>query len=379
MKYFFLVGEASGDAHAAALPEALRRKDPQAQFAGLGGPLMQAAGVKLYQDYTHMAFMGVWAILCNIPQIRENFRIAEQALLSEKPDVLILVDYPSFNLKMAEFARKHLPGIKIIYYIPPKVWAWKTHRIHRIARLCDEVHAIFPFEPAFYAKYGYQCTYVGNPTAKAVAQWQASHSAAASQRSGLTTGSETVIALLPGSRKNEIRNCLPKMLKAIHKELPNLQSPISNIQSPTSNLQSPISIVIAAAPGIEEDFYTQYLADNITLTHDTWSLLSRAKVALVASGTATLEAALLGCPQVAVYRIILSRWLGWLRPFIFKLKQFTLVNIIAGKEVIYEAIGPKFSVSNIRRELHRLLTDEAYVKNMLAEYGHIRTLMQSPQ
>ena len=350
MKYFFLVGEASGDAHAALLPEALRQKDPHAQFVGLGGPLMQAAGVKLYQDYTHMAFMGVWAILCNIPQIRENFRIAERALLAEKPDVLILVDYPSFNLKMAEFARQHLPAIRIIYYIPPKVWAWKTHRIHRIARLCDEVHAIFPFEPAFYAKYGYSCTYVGNPTAKAVAAWRETHPVEPRQN---------IIAILPGSRRNEIRNCLPKMLKA------------------AKDYKYPI--IIAEAPGIKEDFYKPYLSDNISLTHNTWELLSRAKVALVASGTATLEAALLGCPQVAVYRIILSRWLGWLRPFIFKLKQFTLVNIIAGKEVIYEAIGPKFSTANIRRELHKLLTDEKRVQQMLADYEHIRTLMQSPQ
>lgn len=347
MKYFFLVGEASGDAHAAALLEVLRTQDSESQFVGLGGPLMQAAGVKLYQDYTHMAFMGVIAVLRNIKQIRENFLIAEQALLAENPDVLVLVDYPSFNLKMAEFARKHLPKIKIVYYIPPKVWAWKTHRIHRIARLCDEVHGIFPFEPDFYARYGYNCTYVGNPTAKAVAKWQSSHPQSKRQE---------IIALLPGSRKNEIRNCLKKMLKA------------------AKDFHYPL--VIAAAPGINDDFYAPFLNENISLTRDTWSLLACAKVAVVASGTATLEAALLGCPQVAVYRIICSRWLGWLRPFIFKLKQFTLVNIIAGKEVIYEAIGPKFSTNNIRRELNKLLTDETYVANMLTEYERIKTLMQ---
>ena len=354
MTYFFLVGEASGDMHAAALIATLRQRDPDAQLVGTGGDKMQAVGVRLVLHYRDMAFMGVIAVLRNLGQIRKNFRVAEQAILETKPDVIYLVDYPSFNLKMAEFVRKHLPKTKIIYYIPPKVWAWKTHRIHRIARLCDEVQSIFPFEPAFYAKFGYRCTYVGNPTARAIAAWQEEHS---------QIKNPEYLALLPGSRKNEISNCLPKMLKAVQQ----LQT--------SSNLQ----LAIVAAPGIDDAFYKPYLSDNITLTRDAWTTLSCAKAALVASGTATLEAALLGCPQVAVYRIITSRWLGWLRPFIFKIKYFTLVNIIAGKQVIYEAIGPKFSTANIRRELQRILTDEDYKKNMLADYEHIKTLMQSPQ
>lgn len=347
MTYFFLVGEASGDMHAAALIATLRQHDPDAQLVGTGGDMMQAAGVRLVIHYRDMAFMGVIAVLRNLRQIRKNFRITEQAILDAKPDVVYLVDYPSFNLKMAQFVRKHLPKTKIIYYIPPKVWAWKTHRIHRIARLCDEVQSIFPFEPAFYAKFGYRCTYVGNPTARAIAAWQEEHS---------QIKNSEYLALLPGSRKNEISNCLPKMLKAVKQ---------------SSNLP----IVIVAAPGIDDAFYKPYLSDNITLTRDAWKTLSVAKAALVASGTATLEAALLGCPQVAVYRIITSRWLGWLRPFIFKIKYFTLVNIIAGKQVIYEAIGPKFSTANIRRELQRILTDEEYKKNMLANYEHIKNLM----
>ena len=358
MTYFFLVGEASGDAHAAALISTLRLRDPEAQFVGTGGDKMQSAGVRLLLHYRDMAFMGVIAVLRNLGQIRKNFQVAEQAILETKPDVLYLVDYPSFNLKMAEFVRKRLPQTKIIYYIPPKVWAWKTHRIHRIARLCDEVQGIFPFEPAFYAKFGYRCTYVGNPTARAIAAWQEEHSQITNHKSQIKH--PDYLALLPGSRKNEITNCLPKMLKAV---------------SQPSNLQ----IVIVAAPGIDDSFYQPYLSDNVTLTRNAWKTLSSAQAALVASGTATLEAALLGCPQVAVYRIITSRWLGWLRPFIFKIKYFTLVNIIAGKQVIYEAIGPKFSTANIRRELQRILTDEDYKKNMLADYEHIKTLMQSPQ
>ncbi len=346
MKYFFLVGEASGDMHAAALMEELRKQDPEARFVGLGGEKMRQAGAKICQDYTKMAFMGVIAVLRNAGQIKENFRIARQALMDEQPDVLVLVDYPSFNLKMASFARKNLPGIKIVYYIPPKVWAWKTHRIHRIAKLCDEVLGIFPFEPDFYAKYGYKCTYIGNPTAEAIAKWQTAHPQ--EQRA-------EVIALLPGSRKGEINNCLPKMLKAAK--------------------EWGLPMTIAAAPGFEDDFYQPYLSENVSLTRNTWELLATAKAALVTSGTATLETALLNCPQLSVYRIYTSRWLGWLKPFIFKIPYFTLVNIVAGRQVIYEAIGPKFSTSNIRRELRKLLTDKEYIKNMLADYKHIQSLL----
>ncbi len=346
MKYFFLVGEASGDLHAAALMAELRKLDADVQFVGLGGEKMRQAGATIYQDYTKMAFMGVIAVLRNAGQIKENFRIAEQALLREKPDVLVLVDYPSFNLKMAAFARKNLPDIKIVYYIPPKVWAWKTHRIHRIARLCDEVLGIFPFEPDFYAKYGYKCMYIGNPTAETIAKWKTAHPQ--EQRTD-------VIALLPGSRKGEINNCLPKMLAAAK--------------------EWGLPMRIAAAPGFDDAFYQPYLAEKVSLTRDTWALLQQAKAALVTSGTATLEAALLNCPQVSVYRIYTSRWLGWLKPFIFKIPYFTLVNIVAGKQVIYEAIGPKFSTGNIRRELRKLLTDNEYAKNMLADYKHIQSLL----
>lgn len=346
MKYFFLVGEASGDSHAAVLMQELRKQEPAAQFVGLGGEKMRQAGAVIYQDYSKMAFMGVIAVLRNAKQIKENFRIAEQALLTEHPDVLVLVDYPSFNLKMAAFARQHLPNIKIVYYIPPKVWAWKTHRIHRISRFCDEVFGIFPFEPAFYAKFGYKCTYIGNPTAESISLWKSTHP---------EVPRKEMIALLPGSRVGEIKNCLPKMIAAAK--------------------EWGLPMMIAAAPTFEDAFYQPYMAENISLTRDTWSLLQTAKVALVTSGTATLEAALLNCPQLSVYRIYTSRWLGWLKPFIFKIPYFTLVNIVGEKQVIYEAIGPKFSTNNIRRELRKLLTDKDYVKNMLADYKHIQALL----
>ena len=351
MKYFFIVGEASGDIHAAEFMKKLRAQDSEAQFMGLGGDCMLQQGATLFQHYKNMAFMGVIAVLTHIKQIKENFRIAQKALLREKPDQLILVDYPSFNLKMAQFAREHLPNIKIVYYIPPKVWAWKTHRIHKIARLCDEVLAIFPFEPDFYAKFGYHCTYVGNPTAEAISNF----------KSHLKNRKSDALALIPGSRRGEIANCLPKMLIAAREAQDKGQIR---------------DIVVTAAPNIEDAFYAKFLRSGEQLSRNTWDVVSKAQAAIVTSGTASLEVALLGCPQFAVYRIYTSHWLGWLEPFIFKIRFYTLPNIIAGRPIIYEAVGPKFKNRIIRRELQRLLTDEEYVRQMKAEYQRLWEILK---
>ena len=302
-----------------------------------------------------MAFMGFVAVLRNREQVRANFRIAREALLSEQPDALILIDYPSFNLRMAAFCRKHLPGTKIYYYIPPKVWAWKRRRIHRIARLCDEVLGIFPFEPAFYARYGYRCTYVGNPTAEEIDRLRLTE-----HRSAASDSAQT-IAILPGSRVTEVRHCLPKMLEAARR-FPSYRR------------------VVCAAPGIEDAFYAPYLQADERLTHDTYQTVQSAAAAVVNSGTATLETALLGCPQTAVYHIAGERFVGlirWAQPLFFSIPWFTLVNIIAGKEVIKECIANDFTTDKIAAELERLLQDEAYKKNMLAEYEHIRSELGS--
>lgn len=358
MKYFIIAGEASGDIHAAEFVKQLRAKDPEAQFVGLGGDCMLKQGVQLFQHYRNMAFMGVIAVLRHAKQIKENFRIAEEALSREQPDQLILVDYPSFNLKMAQFARTHLPHIKIVYYIPPKVWAWKTHRIHKIARLCDEVLAIFPFEPEFYAKFGYRCTYVGNPTFRAIESYT-------SQRESADQSSDTPnsLVLVPGSRRGEIANCLPKMLIAAREAKQKGQID---------------AIIVTAAPTIEDAFYAKYLHAGEQLTRDTWDAVSKAKAAIVTSGTACLEVALLGCPQFVVYRIYTSHWLGWLEPFIFKIRFYTLPNIICGRQIIYEAVGPKFKNRIIRRELQRLLADEAYVQKMQADYADLHARLRYP-
>ena len=357
MKYFLIAGETSGDMHAAALMTQIKQRDPQAQFVGLGGSQMATAECRLYQDIRHMAFMGFAAVLANMRQIRRNFRIAEEALLQEKPDALILVDYPSFNLRIAAFCKKHLPTTKIYYYIPPKVWAWKRRRIHRIAQLCDEVLGIFPFEPAFYAQYGYRCTYVGNPTAEQVALNTQNNPNPPNNQS---SPNPPTIAILPGSRESEIRHCLPKMLEAARR-FPDYR------------------IVVCAAPGIDEAIYRACMREGETLTRETYEAVRQAKAAVVNSGTATLETALLGTPQVAVYHLACSgivRWIRpWIQPLMFSIPYFTLVNIICGKEVIRELLGDDFTTEKVTAELQGLLTDEAYTKEMLVEYEHLSALL----
>lgn len=335
--------------HAATLMEQIRQRDPDAVFAGLGGDKMDAAGCRLYRHIRHMAFMGWTEVLRNRKNIQANFRITREALLTEQPDTLILIDYPSFNLRIAAFCRKHLPGTRIIYYIPPKVWAWKSWRVHRIARLCEEILGIFPFEPAFYAKYGYRCTYVGNPTAEKLS------------KEHRVPVSSNILAVLPGSRPAEITHCLPRMLEAARR-FPDY------------------SVTVCAAPGMDDSFYTPYLRAGETLTRDTYATVRQASAAVVNSGTATLETALLGCPQVAVYYLHNAWFWGcirWMQPIFFSIKHFTLVNIICDKQVIRELVANDFTVDKVSAELERLLHDEAYKKEMLASYGHLSSLLGS--
>ncbi len=353
MRYFLIAGEASGDLHAAHLIRELRGRDSAASFTGLGGDKMREVGCEIIIHCREMAYMGVVAVLQNLSKIRTNLRTAKAELLSRKPDVLVLIDYPSFNLKIAAFCRKHLPETKIYYYIPPKVWAWKTWRVHRIARLCDEVLGIFPFEPAFYRRYGYHCRYVGNPTAEEIAQWKAQHG---------EIPRDKTIAILPGSRKGEISKCLPTMLAAAK----------TVAQRIAAEQGEHYEIVVATAPGIEDSFYAPYLRDpHIRSTRDTYRLVSQAHAAIVNSGTATLETALLGCPQVAVYHIACSKHLMWLKPLIFSIPYFTLVNLIAEREVIRELVGGYFTQANIEQELTCLLSDPAYRSSMTDAYEDI--------
>lgn len=360
MKYFLIAGEASGDLHASNLMKALREKDAQTRFVGLGGDKMRAEGCHIYVDYRDMAYMGFVAVLQNLDKIKRNFQIAKQALLDEQPDVLILIDYPSFNLKIAKFCKQHLPQTKAVYYIPPKIWAWKKWRVHSIAKYCDEILGIFPFEPAFYAKYGYRCHYVGNPTADSIREFRImNYELRNSENEFNIHNSKQIIAILPGSRRSEISKCLPTMLASARQVA-----------------SDKYKIVVTAAPGVEDAFYTPYLEEE-ALTRDTYRLLQEAYVAVVNSGTATLETALIGCPQTAVYHIAGSRLLekmrieSMLKPIIFKIKYFTLVNIIPDKEIIQELIASRFTIANVSAELSRLIDDTSYRESMLRGYNEI--------
>ncbi len=348
--YFIIAGEASGDLHASNLIRALRERDSSATFIGMGGDKMQEAGCKLVQHYREMAFMGFVAVLKNLKKVKRNFAIAHDALLQEKPAALILIDYPSFNLKIAEWCKKHLPETKIYYYIPPKVWAWKRWRVHKIAKVSDKILGIFPFEPAFYAKYGYEAEYVGNPTMDSIRCW--------TKDKGQRTNSERskTIAILPGSRKHEIEKCLPKMLEAA-RQFPEYE------------------IIVTGAPGIEPAFYDQFLTNEKIVFNQTYELVSHASVAIVNSGTATLETALLNCPQVAVYHIALGRLAGLVRPFVFQIPHFTLVNIISNKEVIKEKLAYLFTVDEVAGEVKHILEDESYKQQMLDGYAEIREIL----
>ena len=350
LKFFIIAGEASGDLHASNLMKALRKKDARVSFVGLGGDKMRAEGCDIRVDYREMAYMGILAVLSNLDKVRRNFRIAKQTLLEEKPDALILIDYPSFNLKIAKFCKKHLPNTKVIYYIPPKIWAWKKWRVHSIAKYCDEILGIFPFEPAFYAKYGYKCHYVGNPTADCIREFTATS----------PTGNDTpTIAILPGSRRSEISHCLPIMLEAARK--------VAGEQ---------YHIIVTAAPGIEDAFYQSFLLHDETLTRDTYNIVAHAQAAVVNSGTATLETALIGCPQTAVYHVAGSKYLEkLLRPILFRIPHFTLVNIIPNQEIIQELIASRFTTENVAHELHRLLYDQEYRTNMLKRYQQLHTIL----
>lgn len=320
---------------------------------------MQAAGCKLYQHYSKMAYMGYLAVIAHLGDIRRNIQIAQQSLLSERPDELILIDYPGFNLRMAAFCRKHLPQTRVTYYIPPKIWAWKRWRVHKIGKYCHRILGIFPFEPAFYAKYGYTCTYVGNPTAEAIADYQ--QSAISYQQSAVS--GQQYIALLPGSRRHEISNCLPRMLAGTAQALqayPDIRR-----------------IVVTMAPSIEKSFYEPFIAayPMVELRSDTYNVVSHAEAAVVNSGTATLETALLDCPQVAVYHLAGGVLLDIMRYLVIRIPNFTLVNILADRALIVEMLGRHFTPQAVCDELHRLIGNKEYVSRMREGYAEIRRLL----
>lgn len=355
MRYFIIAGEASGDLHASNLMCELRKADSNAEFCFLGGDLMQAQGGKMIKHYRQMAFMGFVAVLKNARTILTNMSDCKHAVVNFKPDVLILIDYPSFNLRMARFAKEKL-DIPVYYYISPKIWAWKEFRIKQIKRYVDKMFTIFPFETAFYAKHEYPVEYVGNPTVDSIVMRpnQQQTFDEFCLQNNLTN--KPIIALLAGSRKQEISACLPRMIEA--------------------GLCFPdCQVVIAGAPGINPNFYQSVLGEKTVpvVFEKTYDLLQQSQAAVVNSGTATLEAALVGTPQVVVYHVILGRLAYMIKDIFIKVKFISLVNLVAEKEVVKELIAHYFTTDNVVKELENLLHEDAYRLNMLNEYAKIKT------
>ncbi|MGY5354417.1 lipid-A-disaccharide synthase [Wenyingzhuangia sp. IMCC45467] len=348
MKYYLIAGEASGDLHAANLMKALLKKDPKADFRFWGGDLMQSVGGTLVKHYKDLAFMGLLEVLKNIRSIFKNIDTCKKDILDYNPDMVILIDYPGFNLRIAEFAKKN--SIKVHYYISPKIWAWKENRIHKIKRDVDEMHVIFPFEIDFYEKkHHFPVNYVGNPLLDAIADRDEVNEVDFRREHHL--GEKPIIALLPGSRTQEITKILTVMLSVI-------------------NHYKEYQFVIAGAPSKSNDFYKPFIGDsNVKLINNkTYDLLSISTAALVTSGTATLETALFKVPEVVCYK---TSWLTYQAGMLLvKMEFFSLVNLVMDREVVKELLQDELNKENLIAELNKILTGEGRAK-MLADYEEL--------
>ena len=348
MKYYLIVGEASGDLHASHLMQSLKKQDAHAEFRFFGGDMMAAVGGTRVKHYKDLAYMGFIPVLLHLPTILRNMKMCQQDILQWQPDVVILVDYPGFNLKIAKFVKANTK-IPVYYYISPKIWAWKEYRIKNIKRDVDEMFSILPFEVDFYEKkHHYPIHYVGNPTAQEVREYM--------ENSGSARDAERpVIALLAGSRKQEIKDNLPAMIAA------------------TRHLTADYDIVLAGAPGIEPAYYQQFLQDSAVrlVINETYKLLSQATAALVTSGTATLEAAMFRVPQVVCYETPIPLVIAFLKKHFIKVKYISLVNLIADREVVPELVADTFSVENIRQHLESILPGGPERQTMLDGYEEV--------
>lgn len=356
MKYYLIVGEASGDLHASNLMRALKEQDAQADFRFFGGDLMSEVGGTRVKHYKELAYMGFIPVLLHLRTIFRNMDWCKKDIVAWQPDVVILVDYPGFNLKIAEFVKKHT-DIPVYYYISPKIWAWKEYRIKNIKRDVDELFSILPFEVEFFKGHQYPIHYVGNPCVDAVDAFRQSNNDTWGdfiQENSLEN--KPVIALLAGSRRQEIKDNLPDMLEAAQPFLKDYQ------------------LVLAGAPSIDLAYYQKYIKEGVSVKivfGQTYRLLAHAKAALVTSGTATLETALFRVPQVVCYYTPVGKLISFLRRHILKVKYISLVNLVVNKEIVRELVADTMTVQNVRAELDALLNDSAYRGRMLREYDRM--------
>ena len=358
MKYYLIVGEASGDLHASNLMKAIKSVDSSAEFRFFGGDLMSAVGGECVKHYRELAYMGFIPVLMHLRTIFSNMSLCKSDIVAWNPDVLILVDYPGFNLSIAEYIHKNTQ-IPVYYYISPKIWAWKEHRIKNIKRDVDELFSILPFEIDFFEKkHDYRINYIGNPCVDAVDAFLRNapeERGAFIERNGLAD--KPIVALLAGSRKQEIKANLPMMLEAV-KHYPGYQP------------------VIAGAPGIDKDFYKPYLDAGARIVFgETYNILNNAHAALVTSGTATLETGIFRVPQVVCYATPMARLYSWLKKRFLKVKFVSLVNLVAGREVVRELVAADMTIDNIKSELGKILADGEERAAMLKEYDRMLEIL----
>lgn len=347
MRYYLIAGEASGDLHGSNLIQEIRQLDTGAEIRAWGGDLMQSKGATIVKHIRDLAFMGFSEVIKNLPTIITNFRLCKSDILAFRPDVIIFIDYPGFNLRMAEWAKNN--HFKTVFYISPQIWAWKENRVIAIKKYVDQMLVILPFEKDFYKKWNYEVEYVGHPLASVIQKYKDEHPE--------LKVIPKLIALLPGSRKQEIKSKLPIMLEAA-KNFPEYD------------------FFIAKAPAIEEDFYKPFLesSSNAKLfVEPAYALLMQASAALVTSGTATLETALFGVPEIVCYK---AGWISYeIGKRLIKLKFISLVNLIMNKEVVKELIQYDLTPQKISFELNTLLHDEKRIAQIKRDYESLSQLL----
>ena len=367
MKYYLIAGEASGDLHASNLMKALKREDAEAEFRFYGGDKMQAVGGTLVKHYRELAYMGFIPVLLHLPTILKNMGQCKKDIAQWNPDVVILVDYPGFNLKIARFVhdlreerqRRNERFPKVFYYISPKIWAWKEYRIKNIRHDVDELFSILPFEVEWFKARNYKVHYVGNPCVDAIKD--EAMLSAAKEASAIPHSADNVrkqIAILPGSRRQEIKDNLRMMLEAASR--------------------FDYKLVIACAPNIEEAYYRKYIPDGTDVElrfGQTYQILLQSAAALVTSGTATLETAILRVPQVVCYYFVLGKFFSWLRSKILKVKYISLVNLVADKEIVQELVADQMTVRNIVECLSDILPNGTKRQAMLADYDEMNKIL----
>ena len=350
MKYYIIAGEASGDLHASNLVAEIKKKDKKAEFRGCGGDLMKAQGVDLLKHYRTMAYMGFVEVAVNLRKVLGNISLCKKDIVDYQPDVVILVDYPGFNLRIADFA--HEKGFKVVYYISPQIWAWKRRRVHRIKRSVDKMLVILPFEEEFYKRYGVDVTFVGNPLLDELAKVGTGNRSIFLRRNSLGERRE-IIALLPGSRRQEVKRTLPVMIK---------------VASHFRDYQ----FVVAGVSSLDRSLYKDIMgqSDVFFVENQTYELLQNSSAALVTSGTATLETALFSIPEVVCYKATnfsyrLAKWM-------IKVRFISLVNLIMDREVVKELIQGDLNEDNLVKELDQLLHNGKRQRRMLEDYEELK-------